>query len=37
VTFVDAGDNTEHADFVTHAWTEDPLAHVLAMLGSYRR
>ncbi len=37
VTFVDAGDNVEHNDFVTRAWADDPLAHVLAMLDGYRR
>jgi hypothetical protein len=36
VTFLDVGDDVEHNDFVTHAWTSDPLKEVLTKIGYAR-
>jgi hypothetical protein len=37
ITFVDAGDAVEHNDFVTRAWTADPLRAVLAKVPGLSR
>ena len=37
VTFLDAGEEVQHGDFVTKAWVEDPLKEVLARIPGYTR
>ncbi|MEP6939049.1 MAG: hypothetical protein ABI846_04745 [Rudaea sp.] len=37
ITFVDVGSDVKHEDFVTQAWTQNPLAWVLARIGGYPR
>jgi hypothetical protein len=37
VTFLDAGEEVQHGDFVTKAWVEDPLAAVLTRIPGYSR
>jgi hypothetical protein len=37
VTFLDAGEEVQHGDFVTKAWVDDPLAAVLARIPGYSR
>ncbi|TLY51386.1 MAG: alpha/beta hydrolase [Gammaproteobacteria bacterium] len=37
VTFVDAGPNVKHDDFITQAWTQNPLAWVLSRVPGYPR
>ncbi len=37
IAFIDAGPNVKHEDFVTQAWTQNPLAFVLARIQGYPR
>jgi hypothetical protein len=37
VTFLDAGEEVQHGDFVSKAWAEDPLKDVLARIPGYSR
>jgi len=37
ITFIDAGPNVKHDDFVTQAWTPNPLSFVLARIPGYPR
>ena len=37
ITFVDVGPDVKHDDFVTEAWTQNPLAWVLSRIGGYPR
>lgn len=37
VTFLDVGDDVSHADFVTQAWTAEPLSHLLSLIPGYHR
>ncbi len=37
VAFLDAGDHASHRDFVTEAWTSQPIADLLRRMPGYRR
>ncbi len=37
ITFIDAGANIKHDDFVTEAWTQNPIAWVLSRIPGYPR
>ena len=37
INFIDVGPDVKHEDFVTQAWTQNPLAWVLARVGGYPR
>jgi hypothetical protein len=35
ITFIDTGPNTKHEDFVTQAWTQNPLTWILSHIPGY--
>jgi hypothetical protein len=37
VVFLDSGEGVAHADFVSHAWTDDPLTWVFDRIAGFRR
>jgi hypothetical protein len=37
VAFFDAGDDVVHADFMTRAWTDDPLQSLLSRIPGFMR
>ena len=37
IVFFDSGDRVGHEDFVTHAWVDDPLRHLLSLIPGFTR
>lgn len=37
IVFFDSGDRVAHEDFVTHAWVDDPLRHLLSLIPGFAR